>query len=134
MKWSPPSTPSDLCLLGGRLGAGIGSEIRQPLGYKIVGDLSVLQLLTLFTTPVVYIYMDRLGHLVGRRRVTGAQALAGAPAGPVVRRIAEPPPADGGGLAGSPSGLRPGREGLKALTDLNCAGRIQLVHVHILEL
>jgi multidrug efflux pump subunit AcrB len=43
------------------LGTGIGSEIRQPLGYAIVGGLLVSQVLTLFTTPVVYIYMDRLG-------------------------------------------------------------------------
>jgi HAE1 family hydrophobic/amphiphilic exporter-1 len=50
------------------LGTGIGSEIRQPLGYAIVGGLLVSQLLTLFTTPVVYIYMDRLGHLLGRPR------------------------------------------------------------------
>jgi multidrug efflux pump subunit AcrB len=48
------------------LGTGIGSEIRQPLGYAIVGGLLVSQLLTLFTTPVVYIYMDRLGHWLGR--------------------------------------------------------------------
>ena len=46
------------------LGTGIGSEIRQPLGYAIVGGLLVSQVLTLFTTPVVYIYMDRLGHLL----------------------------------------------------------------------
>jgi hydrophobe/amphiphile efflux-1 (HAE1) family protein len=50
------------------LGTGIGSEIRQPLGYAIVGGLLVSQVLTLFTTPVVYIYMDRLGHWLGRRR------------------------------------------------------------------
>ena len=50
------------------LGTGIGSEIRRPLGYAIVGGLLVSQLLTLFTTPVVYIYMDRLGHWLGRRR------------------------------------------------------------------
>jgi multidrug efflux pump subunit AcrB len=43
------------------LGTDIGSEIRQPLGYAIVGGLLVSQMLTLFTTPVVYIYMDRLG-------------------------------------------------------------------------
>ncbi len=58
------------------LGTGIGSEIRQPLGYAIVGGLLVSQLLTLFTTPVVYIYMDRLGHWLGRRRASGARALA----------------------------------------------------------
>src|SRR6478609_3559385 len=50
------------------LGTGIGSEIRQPLGYAIVGGLLVSQLLTLFTTPVVYIYMDRLGNWLGRHR------------------------------------------------------------------
>ena len=49
------------------LGTGIGSEIRQPLGYAIVGGLLVSQLLTLFTTPVVYIYMDRLGNWLRRR-------------------------------------------------------------------
>jgi HAE1 family hydrophobic/amphiphilic exporter-1 len=49
------------------LGTGIGSEIRRPLGYAIVGGLFVSQLLTLFTTPVVYIYMDRLGHWLSRR-------------------------------------------------------------------
>ena len=42
------------------LGAGVGSELRQPLGITIVGGLILSQMLTLFTTPVVYIYMDRL--------------------------------------------------------------------------
>ncbi|MEQ1352756.1 MAG: multidrug efflux RND transporter permease subunit [Candidatus Acidiferrum sp.] len=42
------------------LGKGVGSELRQPLGITIVGGLILSQLLTLFTTPVVYIYMDRL--------------------------------------------------------------------------
>ncbi len=51
------------------LGTGTGSEIRQPLGYAIVGGLFVSQLLTLFTTPVVYIYMDRLNQwLTGKSR------------------------------------------------------------------
>ena len=63
------------------LGTGIGSEIRQPLGYTIVGGLLVSQVLTLFTTPVVYIYMDRLGTTL--RRLRGSpRALIEAPAGP----------------------------------------------------
>jgi len=73
-----PILMTTMCaLLGGvplMLGTGIGSEIRQPLGYAIVGGLLVSQVLTLFTTPVVYIYMDRLGHLLGRRRRTVVQA------------------------------------------------------------
>jgi hydrophobic/amphiphilic exporter-1 (mainly G- bacteria), HAE1 family len=59
-------------LLGGvplMLGTGTGSEIRQPLGYAMVGGLIVSQALTLFTTPVVYLYLDRLSEwFSGRRR------------------------------------------------------------------
>jgi HAE1 family hydrophobic/amphiphilic exporter-1 len=65
-----PILMTTLCaLLGGvplMLGTGTGSEIRQPLGYAIVGGLLVSQVLTLFTTPIVYIYMDRLGNWLGR--------------------------------------------------------------------
>jgi len=76
-----PILMTTMCaLLGGvplMLGTGIGSEIRQPLGYAIVGGLMVSQVLTLFTTPVVYIYVDRLGRLLSRhRRVTPVAANA----------------------------------------------------------
>src|ERR1700758_3270760 len=50
------------------LGSGTGSELRQPLGYTMVGGLVVSQVLTLFTTPVIYIYMDRLSQLGSRLR------------------------------------------------------------------
>jgi multidrug efflux pump len=50
------------------LGSGTGSELRQPLGISIVGGLIVSQMLTLFTTPVIYLYFDRLAmRLSGRR-------------------------------------------------------------------
>ena len=43
---------------------GTGSELRRPLGVSIVGGLLVSQVLTLYTTPVIYLYMDRLGRWV----------------------------------------------------------------------
>jgi len=50
------------------IGTGTGSEIRQPLGYTIVGGLFLSQLLTLYTTPVVYLYLDRLRLWVSAQR------------------------------------------------------------------
>ena len=58
-------------MLGGlplALGTGIGSELRRPLGISIVGGLMVSQMLTLYTTPVVYLYIDRLQLRFARRK------------------------------------------------------------------
>jgi hydrophobe/amphiphile efflux-1 (HAE1) family protein len=56
------------------LGTGTGSELRQPLGYAMVGGLALSQLLTLYTTPVVYLYLDRLQTWLSRRRQPAARA------------------------------------------------------------
>ncbi len=62
-------------LLGGlplALGTGTGSELRRPLGITIVGGLVLSQLLTLYTTPVVYLYLDRLRSWRSRPRRSAA--------------------------------------------------------------
>jgi hypothetical protein len=61
-------------VLGGvplMLGHGTGSELRQPLGYAMVGGLLVSQVLTLFTTPVVYLYLDRVSQWLSPKRHAG---------------------------------------------------------------
>ena len=55
------------------LGAGDGAELRKPLGIAIVGGLMLSQVLTLYTTPVVYLYLDRLRLWIARRRARGSR-------------------------------------------------------------
>src|SRR5271165_4600151 len=67
LRFRPIMMTTMAALLGGvplMLSHGTGSEMRQPLGYTMVGGLLVSQALTLFTTPVIYIYLDRLSRWV----------------------------------------------------------------------
>jgi len=70
LRFRPIIMTTMAALLGGlplALGGGVGAELRMPLGVSIVGGLIVSQLLTLFTTPVVYLYFDRLSHRLRKR-------------------------------------------------------------------
>jgi multidrug efflux pump subunit AcrB len=74
MRFRPIMMTTMAALLGGlplALGTGTGSELHRPLGITIVGGLIVSQALTLFTTPVVYLYMDRLRAEPTKHRVPG---------------------------------------------------------------
>jgi multidrug efflux pump len=76
LRFRPIMMTTMAALLGGlplALGSGTGAELRRPLGITIVGGLILSQLLTLYTTPVIYLFFDRLAQRFSRRR-------AGAPA------------------------------------------------------
>ncbi len=80
LRFRPILMTTMAALLGGvplMLGTGAGSELRQPLGYTIVGGLLLSQILTLYTTPVVYLYLDRL-----QRNLFGAPQTRAPQAGP----------------------------------------------------
>jgi multidrug efflux pump len=71
LRFRPIMMTTMAALLGGiplALGTGIGSEIRRPLGIAMVGGLILSQALTLYTTPVIYIFFDNLGERFSRRR------------------------------------------------------------------
>ena len=74
LRFRPIMMTSFAALLGGlplALEGGTGSELRKPLGVSIVGGLLISQVLTLYTTPVIYLYMERLGRWVAARRRPG---------------------------------------------------------------
>ncbi len=74
LRFRPIMMTTMAALLGGlplALGQGVGSELRRPLGISIVGGLLISQVLTLYTTPVIYLYMAKLGTFIARRRKRG---------------------------------------------------------------
>jgi HAE1 family hydrophobic/amphiphilic exporter-1 len=77
LRFRPILMTTMAALLGGvplMVGSGTGAELRQPLGYTIVGGLMLSQILTLYTTPVVYLYLDRLGAWFSRPKPPAAEA------------------------------------------------------------
>ncbi|MGA3303503.1 MAG: efflux RND transporter permease subunit [Methylovirgula sp.] len=71
IRFRPIMMTTMAAILGGlplMLGTGTGSELRRPLGFAIVGGLVVSQILTLYTVPVIFLYMDRLNDLLSGRR------------------------------------------------------------------
>jgi HAE1 family hydrophobic/amphiphilic exporter-1 len=93
LRFRPILMTTMAALLGGvplMLGTGTGSEIRQPLGYSIVGGLLLSQVLTLYTTPVVYLYLDRLGGSIGRLRTRLKQRSES----PIGTQLELPPPGE----------------------------------------
>ncbi len=83
LRFRPIMMTTMAALLGGlplALGSGIGSELRRPLGISMVGGLIVSQVLTLYTTPVIYIFFDRLAQRFSGKHASGTATAAPAPA------------------------------------------------------
>jgi multidrug efflux pump len=92
LRFRPIMMTTMAAMLGGlplALGRGTGSELRQPLGVTIVGGLIVSQCLTLFTTPVIYLFFDRLRSAIPRWRRSALDALG------FSRPVQRPTPAAG---------------------------------------
>jgi multidrug efflux pump subunit AcrB len=80
LRFRPIMMTTMAAMLGGlplAIGTGMGSELRRPLGITIVGGLIVSQALTLYTTPVIYLYMDRLNNWIGKFGFSQAPGGAG---------------------------------------------------------
>ena len=84
LRFRPIMMTTMAALLGGiplAFGTGIGSELRRPLGIAMVGGLLLSQILTLYTTPVIYIFFDNLAHRFSRKRGPGSGGVEPQPAG-----------------------------------------------------
>jgi HAE1 family hydrophobic/amphiphilic exporter-1 len=84
LRFRPIMMTSMACIMGTlpiALGSGPGSELRRPLGVAVVGGLIVSQALTLYITPVVFVYFERLSRLAARRRAASPHSLGGLPTG-----------------------------------------------------
>jgi multidrug efflux pump len=80
LRFRPIMMTTMAALLGGlplALGTGTGSELRRPLGISIVGGLLISQVLTLYTTPVIYLFMEKVGRALGGKKQAAAEGAEG---------------------------------------------------------
>jgi multidrug efflux pump len=79
LRFRPIMMTTMAALLGGiplALGTGFGSELRRPLGIAMVGGLLLSQVLTLYTTPVIYVFFDTLAMRITGRKASGGHQKA----------------------------------------------------------